>query len=158
VARTWLQLRVDLLGTAGSELDPAPGRVLIVGPGHTFEQLAEAINHAFARWDLSHLHEFELGDGRRVGFPSEEFAPGLVWEDQAALKVAREVGPGDEFSFTFDFGDGWRHRCRVLPDKADPREEYGPGPLPKRPVVTWGWGWIPDQYGRESAEDLELER
>jgi hypothetical protein len=138
-------------------LDRVPGRVLIVGPGHTFGQLAEVINQAFARWDLAHLHEFELADGRRIGIPSDEFEPELVWEDEAALKVAQVVGPGDEFGFTFDFGDGWRHRCRVLVEKADPREEYGSGPLPKRPVAIWGWGWIPDQYGRESAEELGLE-
>jgi len=63
VARTWLQIRVDLLGTAASDLDPCPGRILIVAPAHTFEELADAINQAFARWDLSHLHEFELADG-----------------------------------------------------------------------------------------------
>ena len=44
MARTWLQIRVDLLGTGGSDLERPPGRVLIVGPGHTFEQLADAIN------------------------------------------------------------------------------------------------------------------
>jgi hypothetical protein len=150
VARTWLQVRVDLLGTAGSDLDPAPGRILIVGPGHSFEQLAEAINRAFARWDLSHLHEFELADGRRVGFPSDDYAPELVWEDHAALKVARELKPGQEFSYVFDFGDDWRHRCRVLDEKVDPVEEYGA--TPRGPVATWGWGWIPDQYGRETLE------
>ena len=158
MARTWLQIRVDLLGGAGWDLQPAPGRILIVGPSHTFEQLAEAINQSFARWDLSHLHEFELGDGRRVGFPGDGFDSDLVWEDHAALKVTRELGPGDEFTFTFDLGEGWRHRCRVLAEKVDPREEYGPEPLPKRPVATWGWGSIPDQYGHESAEELELEQ
>jgi hypothetical protein len=66
----------------------------MVGPGHTFAQLADAINHAFARWDPSHLHEFQLADGRRIGFPGDEFAPELAWEDHAALKVA----PGEEFS------------------------------------------------------------
>lgn len=157
MARTWLQIRVDLLGSGGADLKPPPGRILIVGPGHTFEQLAEAINGAFARWDLSHLHEFELADGRRIGYPSDDFAPDLAWEDHAELKVAREVGPGEEFAFTFDFGDGWRHRCRVLSEKADPPEEYGAAPLPKRPVATWGWGLIPDQYGRESAAELDLE-
>jgi Plasmid pRiA4b ORF-3-like protein len=157
VAKTWLQIRVELLGTAGTDLAQPPGRILIVGPGHTFAQLADAINQAFARWDLSHLHEFELADGRRIGFPDDEFAPELVWEDQAALKVASELAPGDQFSFTFDFGDGWRHQCRVLAQKVDPREEYGPGPLPKRPVPTWGWGSIPDQYGRESLGDLDGE-
>lgn len=81
----------------------------------------------------------------------------LTCEDHAALKVGREVSLGEEFAFTFDLGDNWRHRCRVLADKRDPREEYGPGPLPKRPVPIWGWGSIPDQYGRESAAELDLE-
>jgi hypothetical protein len=157
VARTWLQIRVDLLGGAGFELKPAPGRIFIVGPAHTFEQLAEAINQAFARWDLSHLHEFELADGRRIGFPDDGFGDELAWEDHAALKVATEVGPGDEFGFTFDFGDRWQHRCHVLEEKLDPRAEWGSGPLPKQPVPIWGWGSIPDQYGRESATELDLE-
>ena len=48
---------------AAGRLRPPPGRVFIVGPAHTFEQFAHAINAAFARWDLSHLHQFELADG-----------------------------------------------------------------------------------------------
>ena len=154
MARTWLQIRVDLVG-AGPDERREPGRIFLVGPGHTFEALAEAINAGFARWDLSHLHEFRLANGRLVGVPDDEFAPEVVWEDHAVLKVSAEVAPGDEFEFRFDFGEGWRHRCRVLAEKADPREAYGPGPLPKRPVAIWGWGWIPDQYGRESFEDLD---
>jgi hypothetical protein len=151
VARTWLQVRVELLGGRGIDCDPPPGRIFIVGPSHSFEQFAEAIDAAFARWDLSHLHEFELLDGRRVGFPSDDYAPDLVWEDHATLKVARELSPGQEFSYVFDFGDDWRHRCRVLDEKADPVDEYGTPP--KQPVAIWGWGWIPDQYGRETLED-----
>ena len=151
MAHTWLKIQVELLGGRGVECDPPPGRVLIVGPSHSFEQLAEAIDAAFARWDLSHLHEFELPDGRKVGFPSDDYAPDLVWEDHAMLKVARELKPGQEFSYVFDFGDDWRHRCRVLLEKADPAEEYGAPP--KGPVAIWGWGWIPDQYGRETLED-----
>ena len=151
MARTWLQVRVELLGGGGIDCDPPPGRVFIVGPGHSFEQFAEAIDAAFARWDLSHLHEFELPDGRRVGFPSDDYAPELVWEDHAALKVARELKPGQQFSYVFDFGDDWRHRCRVLDEKVDPVEEYGT--TPRGPVSTWGWGLIPDQYGRETLEN-----
>lgn len=147
----WLKIQVELLGGRGMECDPPPGRILIVGPSHSFEQLAEAIDAAFARWDLSHLHEFELPDGRKVGFPSDDYAPDLVWEDHAMLKVARELKPGQEFSYVFDFGDDWCHRCRVLLEKADPAEEYGAPP--KGPVAIWGWGWIPDQYGRETLED-----
>jgi hypothetical protein len=150
LARTWLQIRVELLGGCGIDCDPPPGRVFIVGPSHTFEQLAQAIDQAFARWDFSHLHEFELADGRRIGFPDEEFAPELVWLDHAKLKPARELRPGEEFSYVFDFGDDWRHRCLVEPEKADPLDAYGA--TPDAPVVIWGWGWIPDQYGRLSED------
>jgi hypothetical protein len=132
VARTWLRIKVDLLGGRGERCDPAPGGVLIVGPRHTFELFAESINAAFARWDLSHLDEFELPDGRKIGFPDDEYAPGLVWLNHAKLRVAREVKPGDEFSYTFDFGDDWEHRCVVEKTKADPLEDYGivpPGPV-----------------------------
>lgn len=75
------------------------------------------------------MHEFRLADGLLIGFPDDEFAAEVVWDDQATVKVADAVGPGDEFEFRFDFGAGWRHRCRVLADKVDPREDYGPGPL-----------------------------
>jgi len=155
VARTWLRIRVDLLGGGGIECDPSPGRIFIVGPSHTFEQLAEAINAAFARWDLSHLHEFELADGRRIGFPDDEFAAELVWLDHAKLKVCREIKPGQEFSYVFDLGDNWQHRCAVEPEKADPTVEYGI--VPPGPVAIWGWGSIPDQYGRRSFDGDEAE-
>ena len=128
-----------------------------MGPSHTFAGLADAINAAFARWDLSHLHEFELAGGRRIGFVDPEPFGDAVIEEQAAVKVAAAVRPGEEFVFVFDFGDRWEHRCRVLAQKADPRQEWGDGPLPRRPVAIWGWGLIPDQYGRRSAADLELE-
>lgn len=154
VARTWLQIRVDLEGGGGIECEPPPGRIFIVGPGHSFAQLAEAIDASFGRWDLSHLHVFELPDKRQVGFADVD-DPGVLSHDE--LKVATELKPGEAFTYVFDLGDDWRHRCRVLADKLDPTDEYGPGPLPNRPVPIWGWGWIPDQYGRESAEELDLE-
>jgi hypothetical protein len=148
VARTWLQIQVDLVSGRGIVCDPPPGRILMVGPLHSFADLAEAIDAAFARWDLSHLHGFELADGRLIGFAEvmEE-----DWLDHAALKVARELKPGDEFTYTFDFGDDWLHRCRVLDEKVDPNDEYGGAP--RRPVPLWGWGWIPDQYGRQTLDD-----
>jgi hypothetical protein len=131
VARTWLQVRVDLLAGLGSRLEPSPGRIFIVGPSHTFSTLAEAINAGFARWDLSHLHEFELAGGRRIGFVDPDPFDDEVVEDHAVVKVVAAVGAGDEFTFVFDFGDRWEHRCRVLDVKADPRREWGAGPLPK---------------------------
>jgi hypothetical protein len=151
MAKTWLQIRVDLLGGRGIDCDPPPGRVFIVGPGHTFEQLAEAIDIAFARWDLSHLHVFQLADGRPIGFPDDAFGLDMGLLDHAKLRVAREVNPNDEFSYIFDLGDDWRHHCTALPDKIDPVAAYGS--TPAMPPTIWGWGTIPDQYGRHTFTD-----
>lgn len=135
------------------DCDPSPGRIFIVGPRHTFEQLAEAIDVGFARWDLSHLHVFELADGRRVGFPDDPFDLGMGWLDHAELKVARELKPGEVFTYVFDLGDDWHHRCTILQDKVDPVTEYGMPP--STPAAIWGWGTIPDQYGRRSFGEVE---
>jgi hypothetical protein len=148
MARTWLRIRVDLLGGLGADLKPAPGRVFIVGPSHSFGDLAEAIDAAFARWDLAHLHGFELADGRRIGIFDPEY-PG-DWLDETKLKVGKEVKPGDSFEYVFDFGDDWRHRCTVESEKADPLEAYGA--KPSVPVPILGWGQIPDQYGRDRPD------
>ncbi len=152
MARTWLEIRVVLEGGVGIDLRPPPGRTMIVGPGHTFEQLAVAINAAFARWDLSHLHAFELADGRRIGSPDEDSDETKMLEHRT-MKVIDELELGEEFAYVFDFGDHWRHRCAVGAEKVDPVRAYGTSP--ERPVATWGWGWIPDQYGRVSESDGE---
>jgi Plasmid pRiA4b ORF-3-like protein len=151
----WLQVRVELEGSAAAVCDPPPGRIVIVGPGHTFLQLAETIDDAFARWDLAHLHTFELPDGRFVGPP--DMAPPLGeaprWLDHRAVEVLGAVGPGDRFGYTFDLTKSWRHACRVLEQAVDPLAVFGERPT--RPAIAFGWGWIPDQYGRTEGEGFE---
>ena len=158
MARTWLSVTVELLGGRGEELWPWPGRVFAVGPSHTFMDLANAINDAFARWDRSHLSMFTLADGRVI--TDEETGaemagsiggPIIAPIDIAAAKVARTLEPGAEFQFTFDLGDAWMHRCVVGEVKVDPLEVLGI--RPDVPLPYWGWGSIPDQYGRRWAAD-----
>lgn len=159
MSRTWLSVTVELLGGRGQEPWPRPGRIFAVGPSHTFMDLADAINTAFARWDRSHLSMFVLADGRVVtdgetgddlaGSPDGPLLAGAL--DIATVKVDRTLAPGDEFQFTFDFGDGWTHRCVIGPEKIDPLEVLGI--RPRKPLPYWGWGSIPDQYGRRWADD-----
>ncbi|WP_345447948.1 UPF0158 family protein [Arthrobacter gyeryongensis] len=158
MARTWLSVTVELLGGRGEELWPWPGRVFAVGPSHTFMDLANAINDAFARWDRSHLSLFTLADGRVI--TDEETGaemagsiggPIIAPMDISALKVVRTLEPGAEFQFTFDLGDSWIHRCVVGEVKVDPLDVLGV--RPGVPLPYWGWGSIPDQYGRRWADD-----
>lgn len=151
-------MTVELLGGGGQELWPWPGRIFAVGPSHTFGDLAEAINDAFARWDRSHLSVFTLADGRIITdedtgaeFATMGAGPVLVPLDIATTKVARTLEPGAEFQFTFDLGDNWTHRCVLGEQKIDPMEVLGIRPTV--PLPYFGWGTIPDQYGRRWAQD-----
>jgi hypothetical protein len=66
LARTWLSIRVDLIEGQGEQCWPRPGRIFAAARSHTFKQLADAIDDAFARWDRSHLQEFTRDDGTRL--------------------------------------------------------------------------------------------
>lgn len=158
MARTWLSISVELLGGRGEELWPWPGRTFAVGPSHTFSDLAEAINGAFARWDLSHLSMFTLADGSVVTdaesgdeLTASPFGPIRLPLDIKSAKVAKTLQPGAEFRFIFDLGDDWTHRCVVEGQKVDPLEVLGI--RPNAPLAYWGWGTMPDQYGRRWADD-----
>ena len=143
--KDWYLIRVELTSGRGEDFDPPAGRAFLVSPRHTFRQLAEAINAAFARWDLGHLYVFRLPDGSRIGT-----AFGDATEQAAArTKVAKRL-EGEVFDYEFDFGDSWEHRCTVLETGVVPEDAYGV--RPKGPVAVWGWGMIPDQYGRTTPE------
>jgi len=145
VSSTWLSIRVDLVSGHADEMWPRPGRIFAAARSHTFDQLATAIDDAFARWDRSHLHQFYLAGGPRIGDP--EWADDVDDEvlDGARLTLGR-LKAGEQFVYEFDFGDSWLHLCTVAPRRIDPAEQLGI--VPNRPLPYWGWGSIPDQYGR----------
>jgi hypothetical protein len=149
MAATWLSIRVDLVGGRGAKLWPRPGRVFAASRSHHFSQLAEAIDTAFARWDRAHLHQFELADGRVIGQPEfDDFDLGIV--DGNATKLST-LSLGEQFVYEFDLGDSWMHLCEVAPNRIDPESELGI--VPRSPLPYWGWGSIPDQYGRRWSDD-----
>ena len=144
VARTWLSIRIELVEGRGGRYWPRPGRIFGAARRHTFADLAEAIDVAFARWDRAHLHQFDL-PGDRIVTTDDEDAP----EDSEPSSKVRlsTLDLGAQFSYMFDLGDMWTHLCTVGPSRIDPFEEFGFEP--ERPLPYWGWGAIPDQYGRE---------
>jgi hypothetical protein len=112
-------------------------------PSHTFSAFARQIDIAFARWDINHLHEFDLSGGDRVGPIDEDADEELIDENHVHLS---RLQAGESFAYTFDLGDAWVHRCTVGLAAIDPIEMLGH--LPPTPVAYFGWGSIPDQYGR----------
>ncbi|WP_190813396.1 IS1096 element passenger TnpR family protein [Saccharopolyspora pogona] len=150
MSRSWLSLRVDLVGGGCRDLWPRPGRIFAAARSHTFTQLATAIDDAFARWDRAHLHQFELADGRRIGRPDWEDGEDPDLLDGHKFTLGKLRG-GDQFVYTFDLGDRWAHLCTVAEQRIDPLEQLGIEP--DQPLPYWGWGDIPDQYGRRWDTD-----
>jgi hypothetical protein len=102
---------------------------------HSYGQLATAIDDAFARWDRSHLHEFELTDGTRIGIADPEL------DNEGVLDETREnlslLETSQQFIYVFDFGDDWTHLCTVIDASIDPGEALGV--IPKAPLPYFGW-------------------
>lgn len=151
----WSILRVILVSKGGEELVDPPGRDLLVSSAHTFAELASAIDRAFARWDLTHLHEFCLLDGRRIVMEGadefEEVAAARPLDEGAHSLSSVGLRSGDTFVYVFDLGDDWEHGCTVLRTDVDPKDEVGI--VPSEILSIFGWGTIPDQYGRLSPDD-----
>lgn len=124
---------------------------MLVGPRHSFADLAESIDAAFARWHVAHLHQFELSNGRLIGPSDPDAEPFLV--DEETVTPASTLASGDRFIYVFDLGDWWEHECVVERTEVDPTDEYGDAPL--EPVPIFGWGWIPDQYGRRTPDQTD---
>lgn len=145
MARTWLSIQIELIHGGGRTLWPRPGRILAAARSHTFAQLATAIDDAFVRWDRAHLHLFDLGE-------SGGLLVDRYWDDPPErARVDQGVrlgtlGAGQQFVYVFDLGDDWAHLCTVAAQRIDPRDTLGI--TPDRPLPYWGWGSIPDQYGR----------
>lgn len=155
MGRNWLSIRVELVGGGGVDLWPRPGRIFAAARTHTFKVLADAIDDAFARWDRAHLQEFTLHDRTRIADPDPEWDEPGETLDQRRVKLSR-LSLGEQFVYVFDLGDDWAHLCTVAEVRIDPLETLGI--VPDRPLPYWGWGSIPDQYGRRwDGDDGESE-
>jgi hypothetical protein len=151
VARNWLSIRVELVSGCGVEYWPWPGRVFAASRTHSFGQLADAIDTAFARWDLAHLHMFTLADGTEVTGLDEWGADAPDGCVDSAKATLDRLAPGEQFAYLFDIGEDWSHLCTVAARRVDPRDELGF--VPQQPVPYFGWGDLPDQYGRSWDSD-----
>jgi hypothetical protein len=142
---------VELVSGRGEDHWPRPGRIFAAARSHTFRQLATAIDDAFARWDRAHLHLFTLADKTEVSplrwWDGDE-PDGLLDGDKITLG---RLQLGEQFAYVFDLGDDRAHLCTVAEKRIDPAAQLGI--VPDVPMPYWGWGSIPDQYGRRWDSD-----
>lgn len=141
-------IRVQLVSGLGQRLDPSPVRLIVVPRRIPYAQLAIAINHAFARWDVDQPWTFTLPDRSQVTHSLDGATP-----LPGILPPSTSIGPlSDHQEFTFDYDPqrGWRHECRVLVTRESVQEW---GREITEPTVIDGWGPIPDPFGRDDPLD-----
>jgi hypothetical protein len=110
--QSWFSIRVELIEGRGENYWPRPGRLIAAAPTHSFAQLATAIDNAFARWDISHLHQFQLSNGMKIGRPDPDFDEDELVVDESRTRLSR-LELAQQFAYVFDFGDYWAHLCTV---------------------------------------------
>lgn len=115
------QIRVELLHTV-----PLVWRVVIVPHDIRLDRLHEVIQCLF-KWDDAHLHAFEKD--KTIYEPPNPESDDLFGalqtrrvEDERKFKLdAVLTAPGPSLVYTYDFGDDWEHKVKLiklLPDEA----------------------------------------
>lgn len=115
-ARSIHQLEIELL-----HVEPRVWRRVEVPSVVTLGRLHAVIQAAMG-WTDSHLHMFAI-DGVRYGTPDLDDELPMCDERRVRLCDVAPSAPA-ELTYTYDFGDGWRHRVRVdavLPADASAR-------------------------------------
>jgi hypothetical protein len=139
------QLKITL-----SYIKPPVWRRVLV-PGDTTLEELHHILLTIMGWDGYHLHEFSIS-GTSYGSREQDTWGELDFEDEADFTLA-QVLPAEKLkgSYTYDFGDDWRHE--ILVEKILPRDETMRYPL----CVTGKRACPPEDIGGPPGYQFFLE-
>lgn len=88
---------------------PTVWRRLLV-PGNVRLDKLHRMFQAAMGWEDSHLHAFEIGD-ERYGPQYDDYPEDEL--DEADITVLLAIGDVRQFTYEYDFGDGWDHEVVV---------------------------------------------
>jgi hypothetical protein len=98
-----IQLRIVLV-----DIKPEVWRRVAISADTTLHELHRIIQLLFEWYDY-HLYEFNVA-GVRYEYPDAE----AVGRDSTRIRISRlGLSVGDEFTYTYDFGDDWLHRIKI---------------------------------------------
>ncbi len=120
-----IQLKIIL-----AETKPSVWRRIQIENQTTFFELHHIVQIAFG-WKNYHMYEFFI-DGHKLGAPDDYMADvpsndeGVIDSRDISLE-SLIIGPGEKFSYMYDFGDAWKHIITV--EKFLPKEQEGKYPV-----------------------------
>ncbi len=110
------QIKISL-----AEVDPPVWRRVCVPGAYTLDRLHRVIQYAMG-WQGYHLHSFDIDD-IQYGEPDPEGE--LALRDELETRLDAVAAKGEQFVYTYDFGDWWEHEVvveEIFP--AEPDEVY----------------------------------
>jgi Plasmid pRiA4b ORF-3-like protein len=105
-----------------ADIEPAIWRQVRVPDSYTLHQLHRVFQLLFG-WQDYHLYCFRIAE-RRFEEPHPEAEAEAEPSTRFRLRDFK-FDPGDRFTYSYDFGDGWQHAVvveKVLPMQGDPAE------------------------------------
>jgi hypothetical protein len=106
-----IRLRIEL-----EDIKPPIWREFVVPASISLEVLHEVIQGVMG-WQNYHLQSFEIA-GKRYELPDEDgWGVEEGYLDQREFTLGELVSESDEFSYTYDYGDNWKHKLTVLERK-----------------------------------------
>jgi hypothetical protein len=104
-----IELKVELAG-----IKPSIWRRVVVPNDITLDVLHSVLQGAMP-WQDCHLHEFEIEEDRFEARDERDdsWDPNDGRKDEKKFALGDLVEKGDQFTYTYDFGDSWRHLITV---------------------------------------------
>ncbi|MFG6589178.1 plasmid pRiA4b ORF-3 family protein [Sulfitobacter sp. MOLA879] len=106
---TLIELKIELIG-----IKPPIWRRILVPNDISLDILHSVLQGAMP-WQDYHLHEFEIGEDRFEARDDSDdsWDPTDGRKDEKRFTLGKLVKKGSQFTYTYDFGDGWRHLVTV---------------------------------------------
>ncbi|MGS5046811.1 MULTISPECIES: plasmid pRiA4b ORF-3 family protein [unclassified Mameliella] len=104
-----IELKIELVG-----IKPPIWRRILVPNDISLDILHSVLQGAMP-WQDYHLHEFEIGEDRFEARDERDdsWDPNDGRKDEKKFTLGQLVKKGSQFTYTYDFGDGWRHLVTV---------------------------------------------
>ena len=110
------EIRISLRGT-----EPLVWRKVLI---HEFVDLSDLhmLIQMVMGWENRHLYSFTINEQK---FTDEDSALEINQNETEGVSLNEVLGDSKEFSYTYDFGDGWQHHLEITEVlDHDPRMQY----------------------------------
>lgn len=99
-----------------ADITPPIWRTLAMDGDVTLRQLHHILQAAF-NWETRHLYQFRIGTTVYTNLDRDtdlRDSPSVRYANDLHMTLSAVAAEGESFTYTYDFGDDWRHEIKVI--------------------------------------------